>query len=72
MMIGSSFGGYGSSAPSENLQWSSDSGATWNESSGSDITVSAADKGRVRAFGRVWDFKGLSSEICQIDWHGPN
>ena len=39
---------------------------------GSDITVSAADKGRVRAFGRVWDFKGLSSEICQIDWHGPN
>ena len=39
---------------------------------GSDITVSAADKGRVRAYGRVWDFKGLSSEICQIDWHGPN
>lgn len=38
---------------------------------GEDITVAKADKGRVRAFGRVWDFEGRSAEICQIDWHGP-
>ena len=36
-----------------------------------DITVATAKKGRVRAFGRVWDFDGRSAEICQIDWHGP-
>ena len=38
---------------------------------GADITVATANKGRVRAFGRVWDFDGRSAEICQIDWHGP-
>jgi len=38
---------------------------------GPDITVASASKGRVRAFGRVWDFDGRSAEICQIDWHGP-
>lgn len=38
---------------------------------GPDITVAKANKGRVRAFGRVWDFDGRSAEICQIDWHGP-
>ena len=38
---------------------------------GPDITVATANKGRVRAFGRVWDFEGRSAEICQIDWHGP-
>ena len=38
---------------------------------GSDITVAKADRGRVRAYSRVWDFDGLSSEICQISWHGP-
>ncbi len=38
---------------------------------GSDITVATATKGRVRAFGRVWDFDGRSAEICQIDWKGP-
>jgi len=39
---------------------------------GSDITVATATKGRVRAFGRVWDFDGRSAEICQIDWSGPD
>jgi hypothetical protein len=39
---------------------------------GPDITVAKASKGKVRAFGRVWDFDGRSAEICQIDWHGPN
>jgi len=39
---------------------------------GPDITVATANKGRVRAHGRVWDFDGRSAEICQIDWHGPN
>ena len=39
---------------------------------GPDITIASAGKGRVRAYGRVWDFDGRSAEICQIDWHGPN
>ena len=38
---------------------------------GPDITVATASKGKVRAYGRVWDFHGRSAEICQIDWHGP-
>lgn len=39
---------------------------------GPDITVASATKGRVRAYGRVWDFDGRSAEICQIDWRGPH
>lgn len=39
---------------------------------GPDITIAQANKGKVRAYGRVWDFDGRSAEICQIDWHGPN
>lgn len=39
---------------------------------GPDITIATANKGKVRAHGRVWDFDGRSAEICQIDWHGPN
>ena len=35
---------------------------------GPDITIARANKGRVRAFGRVWDFEGRSAEICAIDW----
>jgi len=38
---------------------------------GPDITVASASKGKLRAYGRVWDFDGRSAEICQIDWHGP-
>ena len=38
---------------------------------GPDITVATANKGRVRAYGRVWDFEGRSAEICPIDWSGP-
>ena len=38
---------------------------------GEDITGGTATKGRVRAFGRVWDFDGRSAEICSIDWKGP-
>lgn len=38
---------------------------------GPDITVATATRGRVRAFGRVWDFEGRSAEICRIDWSGP-
>jgi len=37
---------------------------------GPDITIASANQGRVRAFGRVWDFDGRSAEICQIDWRG--
>jgi len=37
---------------------------------GPEITVAVANQGRVRAFGRVWDFDGRSAEICQIDWSG--
>ena len=39
---------------------------------GSEITVATANKGRVRAFGRVWDFEGRSAEICSIRWKGPD
>ncbi len=35
-----------------------------------DITVARADKSRVRAFGRNWNFAGRSAEICRIDWGG--
>lgn len=37
---------------------------------GPDVVVAQANRGRVRAFGRVWDFEGRSAEICEIDWHG--
>ena len=36
-----------------------------------DIIVAKANQGRVRAFGRVWDFDGRSAEICEINWRGP-
>ena len=39
---------------------------------GPDTTIASAGKGRVRAYGRVWDFDGRSAEICQNDLHGPN
>lgn len=32
------------------------------------VTVARADKSRVRAFGRNWNFAGRSAEICQLDW----
>ena len=35
---------------------------------GPEITVARANKARVRAYGRVWDFEGRSAEICQIAW----
>ena len=35
-----------------------------------DITVARADKSRVRAFGRNWNFAGRSAEICRLDWGG--
>lgn len=38
---------------------------------GPDITIASANQGRVRAYGRVWDFDGRSAEICQISWSGP-
>ncbi len=38
---------------------------------GADIIVAKAEKGKLRAHGRVWDFDGRSAEICAIDWHGP-
>ncbi len=37
---------------------------------GPDITVARAERGRVRAFGRMWNFDGLSAEIMPIDWQG--
>lgn len=39
---------------------------------GPDITVAKANKGKVRAYGRVWNFDGRSAEICPIDWSGPD
>jgi hypothetical protein len=33
-----------------------------------DIIVARADKSRLRAFGRNWNFAGRSAEICTLDW----
>jgi len=38
---------------------------------GPDVIVAQALKGKVRDFGRVWNFDGRSAEICQIEWAGP-
>ena len=35
---------------------------------GPEVIISTAEKGKVRAFGRVWDFDGRSAELCQIKW----
>lgn len=37
---------------------------------GSEVVVAEAVRGRVRAFGRVWNFEGRSAEICAIKWEG--
>ena len=37
---------------------------------GPDITVAQAKRGRVRAFGRIWNFDGCSAEIMPISWQG--
>lgn len=37
---------------------------------GPEVVVAEAVKGRVRAFGRVWNFEGRSAEICRIHWEG--
>jgi hypothetical protein len=34
------------------------------------ITVARASRGRVRAFGRVWDFEDRSAEILALNWKG--
>lgn len=36
-----------------------------------DITVCKADRSKVRAFGRNWNFAGRSAELCRLDWAGP-
>ena len=38
---------------------------------GSPVTISRALKGRVRDWGRVWDFEGRSAEYLRITWSGP-
>jgi hypothetical protein len=38
---------------------------------GPEVAVAQASMGRVRAFGRVWNFEGRSAEICDIKWVGP-
>ena len=37
---------------------------------GPDVIVAKGNKSRVRDYGRVWDFDGMSAEICPIDWKG--
>ena len=36
---------------------------------GPNITIAQASRGRVRAFGRMWNFDGRSAEIMPISWH---
>jgi len=38
---------------------------------GPEVIVSKALKGRVRDFGRVWNFENKSAELCRISWAGP-
>ena len=38
---------------------------------GPDIIAAKGLKSRVRDYGRVWAFDGLSAEVCPIDWKGP-
>jgi hypothetical protein len=38
---------------------------------GPQIIVAEAQKSRLRAHGRNWDFGGRSAEICKLDWKGP-
>ncbi len=35
------------------------------------VTVCQAEKSRMRAFGRNWNFAGRSAELCRLDWAGP-
>jgi len=35
----------------------------------SQIIVATSEKGRVRDFGRVWNFDNQSAELCPIDWN---
>jgi hypothetical protein len=36
-----------------------------------DVIVAKAEKSRMRAFGRNWNFAGRSAEVCKLDWRGP-
>ncbi|CRK74732.1 MULTISPECIES: DUF1326 domain-containing protein [Nereida] len=38
---------------------------------GPNIIAAKGLKSKVRDYGRVWDFGGMSAEICAIDWAGP-
>ncbi|MEM1419625.1 MAG: DUF1326 domain-containing protein [Pseudomonadota bacterium] len=38
---------------------------------GPDVVIATALKGKVRDFGRVWNFDQKSAELCSIDWSGP-
>jgi hypothetical protein len=38
---------------------------------GPDIIAARGLRSKVRDYGRVWDFDGMSAEICPIDWKGP-
>ena len=33
------------------------------------IIVARSNRSRFRAFGRNWNFEGLSAEVCKLDWH---
>jgi Uncharacterized conserved protein len=37
-----------------------------------EIIVARAERSKMRAFGRNWNFAGRSAEICKLDWRGPN
>ncbi len=38
---------------------------------GANVTVSNANKSRIRDWGRNWDFSGQSAEYAKVDWKGP-
>ena len=34
-----------------------------------EIIVARSNRSKFRAFGRNWNFEGLSAEVCKLDWH---
>lgn len=34
-------------------------------------TMVSTLRSKARDYGRVWDFDGMSAEVCPINWKGP-
>jgi len=34
-----------------------------------EVIIAKSNRSKFRAFGRNWNFEGLSAEVCKLDWH---